>query len=209
MSRRLDLLNAALRRTAKPMLARTATPEQSERDFRMGARFLPAPRDARLAARDIPGPTRPLRMTRVTCGPVAGDGAILYFHGGAYVAGSAWTHRGLLGRLSAAAGVAVEAPDYRLAQDALLPAARDDAMAAWEALAKRHRPERIVVAGDSAGGGLALGLLADLGARGTRPAGLVAFSPWTDLTLSGASHASNAEADPLLPAWRVAELWSR
>lgn len=207
MSRRLRLLNAALRRTAKPMLARTATPEQAERDFRRGARLLPAPRGSRLAVREIPGPSRPLRMTRVIGAQATDEGAILYFHGGAYVAGSAWTHRGLLARLSAAAGVAVEAPDYRLAQEAKLPAARDDAMAAWVALLEEgYRPERIVLAGDSAGGGLALGLLADLCARGTPPAGLVAFSPWTDLSLSGGSHQSNAEVDPLLPAWQVADL---
>lgn len=207
MSPQLRILNAVLRRAVKPMLARTETPQQAERDFRLGARLLPAPPGARLATRTVPGPSRPLRMTRVTCGPAAGEGAILYFHGGGFVAGSAWTHRGLLARLSAVAGVAVEAPDYRLAQEARLPAARDDALAAWTALLKDgHRPDRIVLAGDSAGGGLALGLLSDLCDRGCRPAGVVAFSPWTDLTVSSASHGSNAEADPLLPAGLVAEL---
>jgi epsilon-lactone hydrolase len=103
--------------------------------------------------------------------------------------------------------VAVEAPDYRLAQEAPLPAARDDAVAAWDALmAEGHGPGDIVLAGDSAGGGLALGLLSELCARATPPAGVVAFSPWTDLTFSGASVAENAARDPLLPAARAAEL---
>jgi len=206
VSLRLRLLNAVLRRAAKPQLAATATPEQAEREFRQGARLLSAPRGTRMVVREVPGLARPLRMTCVTCGAV-GDGAILYLHGGAYVAGSAWTHRGLLARLSALAGVAVEAPDYRLAQEARLPAARDDAVAAWDALVGGGlEPERIVIAGDSAGGGLAFGLLAELCARRTLPAGVVAFSPWVDMTFSGESFVENAEADPLLPVGRVADL---
>jgi acetyl esterase/lipase len=67
-------------------------------------------------------------------------------------------------------------------------------------------PGRIVLGGDSAGGGIALALLARLCARGTPPGGLYAFSPWVDLTLSGASMAENAAADPLLPAARIGEL---
>ncbi len=208
MSRRLRVLNGLLRRVVRPQLARTATPAQAEREFRRAARLLSAPAGTRMEAREVAGAGRPLRMTRVTCG-AAGSGAILYLHGGAFVTGSAWTHRGLLARLSAAAGVAVEAPDYRLAQEALLPAALDDAVAAWDALlAEGLAPLRIVVAGDSAGGGLAFGLLAELSRRGTPPAGVVAFSPWVDLTFSGASFVENAAADPLLPALKAADLVS-
>ncbi len=206
MSLRLGLLLPLLRHVAKPRIARTETPEEAARDFRRAARLLPAPLGSRRTVRTVAGPGAPLRITRVTCGDAAGDGAILYFHGGAYVAGSAWTHRRLLARLSQAAGLAVEAPDYRLAQEAPLPAAFEDACAAWEAVADSVPPHRIVLGGDSAGGGLALALAAELCARQARPAGAFVFSPWTDLTLSGASFVGNAGADPILPAARVPEL---
>ena len=67
-------------------------------------------------------------------------------------------------------------------------------------------PGRIILGGDSAGGGLALALLAELCDRGTPPAGLIAFSPWTDLTLSGPSLIAHAASDPLLPAARIREV---
>jgi acetyl esterase/lipase len=72
-------------------------------------------------------------------------------------------------------------------------------------LAKGFAADHIVLAGDSAGGGLALALLADLCSRGLAPAGLFAFSPWTDLTMTGASLKENADRDPLLPVDRLRE----
>jgi epsilon-lactone hydrolase len=86
-----------------------------------------------------------------------------------------------------------------------LPAAFDDARAAWETLRAAGAPaRRIVLGGDSAGGGLALALLAHLCRAGTPPAGAVAFSPWTDLTLSGGSLRDNAGREQYLPARRLA-----
>ena len=208
MSRRLGLLNGALRRVVKPRLAATETPEQAEREFDRAARvFFRAPRGLRVAARKVPGPTRPLRVSRISGRRVGGGGLVLHFHGGGYVAGSARTHMGMLARVSAAAGVPVDAPDYRLAGEAPAPAAFEDAVAVWEALMRDGwEPGRVVLGGDSAGGGVALALLSHLCLRGTPPAGLYAFSPWTDLSLSGGSLDANAEADPLLPAWRVGDL---
>jgi acetyl esterase/lipase len=208
VSLRLSLLNGVLRRAVKPRLAATETPAQAEREFDRAARaVLRVPRGASVDVREVPGPARPLRVTRVTGRTAAGRGLVLHFHGGGYVAGSARTHLGLLVRLSAAAGVPVDAPDYRLSGEAPAPAAFADACAVWDALLREGwTPERIVLGGDSAGGGIALALLARLCARGTPPAGLYAFSPWVDLTLSGGSLAENAAADPLLPADRVAEL---
>lgn len=121
----------------------------------------------------------------------------------AYVAGSPATHAATLGRLSR---LAVVAPDYRKAPEHPAPAAFEDAQAAHAALlAQGWAPGQIILGGDSAGGGLALALLADLCARDLRSAGLIAFSPWTDLTLSGPSLRDNAAADPLLPVSRIAE----
>jgi acetyl esterase/lipase len=145
--------------------------------------------------------------TEIIHGDPAPDRAILYLHGGGYVAGSAWTHRELLGRLARLTGLRVVAPDYRLAPEHPLPAALEDAVAAWDALlATGLDARRIALAGDSAGGGLALALLAVLCARGTPPGAVVAFSPWTDLTGGGASVRANAAVDPIFPGERMAEL---
>jgi acetyl esterase/lipase len=174
------------------------TPQQARRDFARGARlFRPPPFLLHL-------PGRPLH--RITAGPVDENGVILWFHGGAYVAGSPATHAAMLGRLSRLSRLAVLAPDYRKAPEHPAPAAFADAQAAHAAvLAQGWAPSRIILGGDSAGGGLALALMADLCARGVRPGGLIAFSPWTDLTLSGASLRSHAARDPLLPVARIAE----
>jgi acetyl esterase/lipase len=208
MSRRLRLLNAALRTVAKPLLRRTKTPEQAARDFDIAARILfPAPAGTSTTTRHVPGPAGPVPLVRIDCGATTGDGAILYFHGGGYVAGSPRTHRAMMARLSARSGLPVFAPDYRLAPAATAPAAFEDACAAWNALVSDGLPPgRIVLGGDSAGGGLALALLAELCAKGAPPAGLFAFSPWTDLALTGASLDTNAETDAILPRSRVEEL---
>jgi acetyl esterase/lipase len=208
VSLRLRLLNGVLRWAVKPRLAATKTPAQAEREFDRGARIVfRVPRGVRVAVRHVPGPARPVRVNRIAGRGAADDGLILHFHGGGYVAGSARTHLGMLARLSSSAGVPVDAPDYRLAEEAPAPAAFEDACAVWDALIRDGKePARIVLGGDSAGGGIALALLAWLCARGTPPAGLYAFSPWADLTLSAVSLAENAVADPLLPGGRLGEL---
>ncbi len=134
------------------------------------------------------------------------NGVLLYFHGGAYFAGSPRTHSAMVARLSGYAGIPAYLPDYRLTPEAPFPAAFEDALAAWDGLvAKGYRPEQIVIGGDSAGGGLALALLARLCELGQRPAGAFASSPWTDLTLSGESFTTQAEKDATLPAERMQE----
>ena len=131
---------------------------------------------------------------------------ILFFHGGGYFAGSADTHGPMMARLSSYAGVPIVIPNYRLSTEAPFPAAFDDAMAVWDDLmARGYDPRKIVIGGDSAGGGLALALLATLCARGERPAGIFTMSPWTDLTLSGESVAQHAAADAIIPADRMGD----
>jgi acetyl esterase/lipase len=202
MSRRLAATTLALRALVKPALARTATPDRARRDFERIAPLFRAPPHLREIRRQGAPP-----LVWLSAGPVAAGRAILWFHGGAYVAGSPRTHRGMLGRLSSEAGVEVCAPDYRLAPEAPFPAAYQDAEAAWSRLREiGYRPGDIVLGGDSAGGGLALALLSARLQAGERPAGAVVFSPWVDLTLSGASLAENARADPLLPVGRIEEV---
>lgn len=198
MSLRLRLLTLALRATVKPQLRALRDPVRARQAFDLLARyFLAAPRDARLSPDPVTGGLRADPSDRH-----GAAGAILYLHGGGYIAGSPTGYRGLLARLAAATGLPVHAPGYRLAPEHPLPAALEDVRASWEALAATLRPGRIALMGDSAGGGLALSLLSDLCRAGTPPAALVGLSAWADLTGTGPSIHENAGADPLLPAER-------
>ncbi|WP_310396943.1 alpha/beta hydrolase [Hymenobacter sp.] len=110
---------------------------------------------------------------------------LLYLHGGGYVLGSLNTHRSLAGSLAQRCGLNVLTINYRKAPDHPFPAALDDAKRAYRWLLRHgHRPHDIVVAGDSAGGGLALALLLALRDAGEpAPAAGIGLSPWTDLNL--------------------------
>jgi epsilon-lactone hydrolase len=128
------------------------------------------------------------------------DACILYLHGGGYVIGSCNTHRPLASHLATRAGLPVLLVDYRLGPEHVFPAAVDDAITAYTwLLAQGFEPGRIVIAGDSAGGGLTLAMLLALRDRGLPlPALGVPISPWTDLTLSGESMTSMADRDPMV-----------
>ncbi|MES2303778.1 MAG: alpha/beta hydrolase [Pseudomonadota bacterium] len=127
-------------------------------------------------------------------------GTLLYFHGGGYIAGSARGYRGLPTALAAAANLAAVAIDYRLAPEAPFPAAIDDGVAAYLALlGSGVAADRIVFAGDSAGGGLVMATLLKLRDAGhPLPAAAVLLSPWVDLAGQGASFEGKAVADPSL-----------
>lgn len=114
---------------------------------------------------------------------------VLYLHGGAYVFGSSRSHAPMLARLARSTGASILAVDYRLAPEHPCPAALDDALAAWRWLLEQGvDPREVVIAGDSAGGGLALAtLLALRDQGGPLPARALLLSPWTDLALSGES----------------------
>ena len=117
------------------------------------------------------------------------NGAILYLHGGGYVSGSPATHRPLTAALARRTGRRVFALDYRLAPEHRFPAAVDDAVAAYRwMLSAGIAPASIAVAGDSAGGGLALAMLLRIRDEGVAlPSCAVCFSPWTDLQGTGDS----------------------
>ncbi len=134
---------------------------------------------------------------RMTPDEVTGPGVVLYVHGGSYVAGSLSTHRGLCGRVALAAGRPLVSFEYRLGPEHPFPAAVDDAVAAATELAADGTP--LALAGDSAGGGLALATLVALRDGGVvHPVAGWLISPWADLTQSGATYASRAGADPML-----------
>ena len=130
--------------------------------------------------------------------PEANEGhAVLYLHGGGYLLGSPRTHRGLAAQIAEAGGAPVHLLDYRLGPEHVHPAALEDAMAAYRELLERgFDAKSIVVAGDSAGGGLAVALAARLRDAGEpEPAGLAILNGWLDLTNSGSSVAVNAGND--------------
>jgi monoterpene epsilon-lactone hydrolase len=127
--------------------------------------------------------------------------ALQHLHGGGYVLGSAHAYRHFVGQIAARASASAFVAEYRLAPEHIFPAAVDDARAVYRGIAEQGI-ERIVITGDSAGGGLALVLLASANSeatagRGPAPSGAAVMSPWTDLTLAGASFQSRADDDPM------------
>jgi len=125
---------------------------------------------------------------------------MLYFHGGGFVAGSCESHRPVVGRLGEASGVGAFSVRYRLAPECFFPAAVRDGIDAYRALlAKGVAASSIILAGDEAGGGLAFGVtLAVRNAGLEMPGGVVALSPWADLSLSGLSILANRKSDSAL-----------
>lgn len=128
---------------------------------------------------------------------------ILYLHGGGYCIGSLDSHRSMLTHLASAARARVLAVDYRLAPEHQHPAALDDAVAAYRWLVgdRGLDPNRIVLAGDSAGGGLSVATLIALRDAGTpMPAACICLSPWADLTQSGTTIVEKSGVDPMVRA---------
>lgn len=128
------------------------------------------------------------------------DRALVYFHGGSYAAGGIGSHRALCTQLARASRLRVLSVEYRLAPEHPHPAAVEDACAALRfAWKSGFAPSQVGVAGDSAGGGLALAALVTLRDAGDPlPAAVALLSPWTDLTLSGASFHGKADVDPMI-----------
>ena len=132
---------------------------------------------------------------------VAKDRAILYLHGGGYVQGSITSHQDLAQRISKVSETKVLILDYRLAPEHPFPAALEDSISAYEWLTNRkgYNPKNLIIAGDSAGGGLTLATLVKLRDQGVPlPAAGVCLSPWTDLALTGESMKHKLHEDPFV-----------
>jgi acetyl esterase/lipase len=124
---------------------------------------------------------------------------LLYLHGGGYALGSPLAYRPFAGRIARAFAGAVVVVDYRLAPEHPFPAGLEDAIAATRALLRTVGPTRLVVGGDSAGGGLALATLISLRDAGEElPAAAALLSPWVDLEGTGDSMQSRAALDPVV-----------
>jgi monoterpene epsilon-lactone hydrolase len=133
---------------------------------------------------------------------------LMFFHGGGYCSGSILSHRRMVTEAGRAAAVRTLAVGYRLAPEHPFPAAFDDALAAWRFLRGQGiAAEHIAVGGDSAGGGLTIALINRLRASGEKQSGCAWLaSPWTDLTMSGATLASKDAVDPLIHKAYLEEL---
>ena len=193
-SLRARLAGSLLRRLVKPRSLAEPDPLAS-RAF-VNRFVMPMIPGCRIAADRI-GAVPVETVTRVSRRDEAAA-TLLYLHGGAYVVCSPATHRPLTAAF-ARRGFRVVAPQYRLAPEHRFPAALEDAVSVYRGLlAGGGDPARIGVAGDSAGGGLALALLVRLRDLGLPlPAAAALFSPWTDLALTGGTLRSNAARDIL------------
>lgn len=181
-------------------LAQNAAAAKGPQDLRaaLAKTFSGFPSAAKVACQDVG--IGGVKAQWIAAPDAAPDRVILYLHGGGYVMGSIETHRELVARLSKAALARCLALDYRLAPENPFPAAVNDATAAYRwLLAQGIKPARIVIAGDSAGGGLTLAALIALRDLGLpAPAAGVCLSPWTDLEGTGESMRTRAAEDPVV-----------
>ncbi len=214
---RLRLLSLFLRLVVKTALGLMKTPQAMRARFeRTAARMFRPPEDANFVADTIrrngdgEGGDTLIEALWASRGRPDRRRVILYLHGGAYLAGSSRTHRHLAAYLAGAAGVRAVVPDYRLAPEHPFPAALDDALCVYRhLLASGYEARHIALAGDSAGGGLVFSLLLKAAEQGLpRPACVVAFSPWTDMTMTRGSLRRNARRDMMLPVRRFREVVS-
>jgi monoterpene epsilon-lactone hydrolase len=180
---------------SNPIDAKKSLVELRERFDVMGLAFAP-PEDASFVQVDADGVKA--EWTRV---PESDDAAVLfYLHGGGYIMGSPAGYRDFVARICRAGRVRALSVDYRLAPEAPFPAAIEDAVKAYRWLLAQHvAPSRIVIAGDSAGGGLTLSTLLALKEKGIPlPAAAICLSPSTDLARTGTSIATKAADDVFL-----------
>ncbi|HVL02026.1 MAG TPA: alpha/beta hydrolase [Dongiaceae bacterium] len=209
MSAQLALINSMLRTFVKPVLHVTSFHPESLRKRRpllCGiASLLPVPAN--------------IRITQIALGPiwaewvdaVKNDAAslgrvVLYLHGGAYMVGSPITHRNITMRLARYANCRVLAINYRKAPHYPYPYPQEDALASYQWLLEQgYTPDKIMLAGDSAGGHLTLSTLLAIRDKGLpMPSGGVCLSPWTDLSGGGDSMHHNKGRDTMIPARRIA-----
>jgi acetyl esterase/lipase len=195
MSIRASLLSLFMRLTIKKQMATLDDPVA----FRERSRVLRAKIPESVKFRPVDAGGVPSEWVEWQGAPEE-DSVILYFHGGGYVFGDPDSHRDIAWRLGKESGSKVLVVDYRLAPEHRFPAAVDDAASSYRWLLQQgFAPDRIAVAGDSAGGGLAVALMVTLKNLGIDlPKVAVLMSPWVDLAMTGTSMVDNAKSDAML-----------
>ena len=185
-----------------------ATPASNDapiEEWRAGFEALAAqlgmPEHLEIVALDIGG----VPCLKVTAPGARQDAILVHYHSGGYVMGSANAYRQFGGRLSAAVGLPVLLPDYRLAPEHVFPAAAEDGLAVYEALLKTYPAGKIVLSGDSAGGGLCIATLLNIRDKGlAAPSCALAIGPLLDLAGEGASAVEGA--DPLIDRSMIVDM---
>lgn len=188
---------------SRPALAELSIEEQRA-NFEEMASLFPVPPDVRREPVDAGG----VSAEWITAPGATADRVVLYLHGGGYMLGSTNTHREMVSRLSGAAGARALLIDYRLAPEHPHPAAVEDSKAAYRWLLRGGvDPARLVIAGESAGGGLTVATLVALRDAGEPLAAAgVCLSSWVDLECVGESMTTKADIDPLVQRGNILEM---
>jgi acetyl esterase/lipase len=186
-------LDAILRQSAFPVGSGV---DEQRRLLRELLSAQPLPADVTVSPADLGG----VPTAEITIDGIEPRHVVLYFHGGVYAMGEAALAADLASQVARRTDAKVISVDYRLAPEHPYPAAVDDALAAYEALLQNGiAPSDIVLAGESAGGGLGVATLVNARDHGLPlPAAAFVMSPMTDLTLAGTSMETRREVDPLL-----------
>ena len=181
---------------SQPVVSPDASVQEARAGFEQIASMFPIDADIKREAVGAGG----VKAEWVSAPDAEAGRALLYLHGGGYVIGSINTHRSLAARISRASKARVLVIDYRLAPEHPHPAAVDDSVASYRwMLGQGLQPARIVVAGDSAGGGLTVAtLVAIRDAKLPLPAAGACLSPWVDLEGIGESMTKKADVDPIV-----------
>jgi acetyl esterase/lipase len=201
-SSQLSTLRAIFR--ARSSAHRFHDPRKARRELEQFVAALPGPGDHEATPATVGGV--PGEWIQLPEG--APEVTLILLHGGGYVSGSLASHRGLAARIAAVARARVFVVDYRRAPEHRFPAAFDDSLAAVRAVLEgADDPAAVGLVGDSAGGGLTLAVSVALRDGGhPLPAALACLSPWVDLTVSGESLTTRADADPLFDRPTLAEM---
>jgi epsilon-lactone hydrolase len=188
-----QMIDAILRQSAFPI---DSDVDEQRRLLREAIETQPLPTDVTVTAAALGG----VPTAEITVDGIEPRHVVLYFHGGVYVMSDAFLAAGLASQVGRRTDARVISVDYRLAPEHPYPAAVDDALAAYEALLQTGTaPSDIVIAGESAGGGLVLATLVNARDQGLPlPAAAFVMSPYVDLTLAGTSMKTRREVDPLL-----------
>lgn len=181
------------RKAGRSSLSPATSADHARARMDKAGRQLPMPKNVEVARTEIGG------CDALAFAPESPrKGVLVYLHGGGYSRGSALSHRALVARMAAAFSLNAVSVNYRMAPEHPCPAAIEDAVAALEAIMADEKGP-VILAGDSAGGGLALSAAIRLRDAGKRiPDALYLLSPWTDLSMSGESVATKALHDPML-----------